>query len=92
MPNQYGKLTSGERSVWAAVFARETRELLRNPPDSVIGNREAWTEWELNQTTLAVEVAHDTVLRLRAVEKRMERAGIPSQSVGPILMLQEILD
>lgn len=91
MPNQYGKLTSGERAVWSAVFARECRELLRNPPDSVIGNREAWAEWELNQTTLAVEVAHDTVLRLRAVEKRMERASFPSPRDGALLMLQEIL-
>jgi hypothetical protein len=92
MPNQYGKLTSGERAVWAAVFARECRELLRNPPDSVIGNRDSWAEWELNQTTLAVEVAHHTVLRLRAVEKRMSSNGFPSASDGPLSMLQEVID
>ena len=91
MPNQYGKLTSGERAVWAAVFAGECRELLRNPPDSVIGNREAWSEWEMNQTTLAVEVAHHTVLRLRAVEKRMASNGLSSASEGPLDMLQEVL-
>jgi len=91
MPNQYGKLTSGERAVWAAVFARESRELLRNPPDSVVGNREAWGEWELNQTTLAVEVAHHTVLRLRAVEKRMSSSEFSISDEGPLAMLQEVL-
>jgi hypothetical protein len=58
-------MTSGEKMVWAAVFAREM-EVLKNPPPYIsAGPVMQWKEWECNQACAACETAWVAVERLR---------------------------
>ena len=82
VPTAYGKLTPGERAVWAAVFAHAHRELSRTPLLKVAREGEGWVDDPL---VIAVEEATEAVAFLRALVDRAEHLDL-KPSVAAMLL------
>lgn len=67
-------MTSGEKMVWAAVYAQKRERALRDPPKDVLlgpNNLERRGEWELGEVAAAVESACYAVHHMRDVLPRI---------------------
>jgi len=79
-------MTDGEKMIWAAAFAEEYRNLIREPPSRVTmplaTEREAW---EVDQAVSAAETACYTVRRARELGTRLSDGFGPEHDVTKML-------
>lgn len=61
-------MTSGEKMVWASVFAKEFMAAYGDPPVSVMSNEAAMEAFEKDAAENAADVACHVVQRLRSIK------------------------